>query len=723
MKNRIFKALLLFICVVTVFMAVPFASQAEEPYKTYTYSIDGIALYSPAAYSPVMTVDSKYIGLLDGDGVAIDNPTDIFADKRGNIYITDTVNSRVVVTDKFYKLKFTIDEFSNQYGAVDSLNAPQGVFVNDEYIYVCDTSNYRIVVFDLDGEFVKIIPKPESELFGKSATYKPVAMAVDKYGRIFVVSSSTYQGIIVMTEDGTFTGFIGAQKVVYSAIDMVWRRFMSDAQRAASLSYVSTEFNNITVDDEGFIYVTTDAIEESKQIGAIESKSSDYSPVKKLNSKGSEIMKRNGFFDPGGEVSAAVISQHKNAIVGASKIKDVAVGPENTWTIIDAKRSKTFTYDQNGNLLFAFGDVGEMLGQIKTLAGITYQGDYMILLDNATDSFTVYRRTDYGNYLVDAIRLENERNYTDAVDAWNTVLQYNNNFDTAYIGVGKAHYRRANYDQAMNYFKAAYETENYSRSYQEVRKNWISDRFIGIPNLFWIVIIVAAFFFGLAKFLGWAGKVNSAVALKTGKRTYGQELIYCFHLIFHPFDGYWDLKHEKRGSVRAALTIMVATVLMFFYQSVGQGYIMNPEGKYLTIWVQIISVMIPVFLWIVANWCLTTLFDGEGSFKDIFIAVGYALTPMPIMLLFSTLLSNVVAANEAAIATLLVTIGYVWAGMLIFFGMMVTHDYTMQKNIFITLFTIVGMVIIIFVTVLFSGLIGKMISFISSIIVEISYRL
>ena len=220
-----------------------------------------------------------------------------------------------------------------------------------------------------------------------------------------------------------------------------------------------------------------------------------------------------------------------------------------------------------------------------------------------------------------------------------------------------------------------------------------------------------------------AKKINKRVATSGEKKTFGKELIYVFHVIFHPFDGFWDLKHEKRGSVRAALTIMVATVLMFFYQSVGQGYIMNPEGKYLTIWVQIISVMIPVFLWIVANWCLTTLFDGEGSFKDIFIAVGYALTPMPIMLLFSTLLSNVVAANEAAIATLLVTIGYVWAGMLIFFGMMVTHDYTMQKNIFITLFTIVGMVIIIFVTVLFSGLIGKMISFISSIIVEISYRL
>jgi hypothetical protein len=55
--------------------------------------------------------------------------------------------------------------------------------------------------------------------------------------------------------------------------------------------------------------------------------------------------------------------------------------------------------------------------------------------------------------------------------------------------------------------------------------------------------------------------------------------------------------------------------------------------------------------------------------------------------------------------------------------MMVTHDYSIGKNILISLFTIVGMAIIIFVAVLFSGLIMKMVTFVSSIIVEISYRL
>jgi hypothetical protein len=105
-----------------------------------------------------------------------------------------------------------------------------------------------------------------------------------------------------------------------------------------------------------------------------------------------------------------------------------------------------------------------------------------------------------------------------------------------------------------------------------------------------------------------------------GKRTFVQELLYGFHLIFHPFDGFWDLKHEKRGSVRASIVYIAVAILAFYYQSIGQGYLLNPQGMYSSILVQAIGVLVPLFLCVLANWCLTTLFEGEGSFKDIIIA-------------------------------------------------------------------------------------------------------
>ena len=715
MKNKRLAVVLLLL---TLVMLVPtFTAAASEPYQTYTYSIDGYALYSPAAYSPVMVVDSNYMGLLDNGGIAFDEPGDVFADSKGNIYIADTKNNRIIALDEYYKLKFTISSFANEYGATYALSAPRGLFVTDEYIYICDTGNSRIVLCDLEGNFVKIIDAPKSKLFGSSSSYKPVACAVDKYGRIFVISSTTYQGVIVMTEEGEFTGFIGAQKVTYSIIDIIWRRFMSDEMRENTVDYVSTEFNNITVDDEGFIYVTTDAIDAKDQIAAIQSKSADYSPIKKLNSAGTEIMKRNGFFDPGGEVDINAAVDATGA-TGPSKIKDVAIGPQYTWSLIDSSRNKIFTYDQNGNLLFAFGDTGEMLGQLKSIAGITYQGDRMVVLDNTADTLTVYRRTEYGDLLVNAIKQENDRNYSGAVDAWQSVLKYNNNFDTAYIGVGKALFREGKYTESMDYFKAAYDEGNYSNSYREVRKEWISKYLILIP------IVVGVFCFALMKVMKYASRLNAAVAVRQNRTrtSYWEELMYSFHVAFHPFDGFWDLKHEKRGSIRASLTFIGLVVLAFYYQSVGTGYIMNPQNTYSTIFVQIISVFVPIILWIVSNWCLTTLFDGEGSFRDICIAVGYAVSPLPFILVISTLLSNIVTLDEAMIVTLITAIGFVWCGALLFFGLMVTHDYSMGKNLLIVLCTILGMAIIIFMALLFSGLIGKIISFVSSLITEIAYR-
>jgi hypothetical protein len=71
---------------------------------------------------------------------------------------------------------------------------------------------------------------------------------------------------------------------------------------------------------------------------------------------------------------------------------------------------------------------------------------------------------------------------------------------------------------------------------------------------------------------------------------------------------------------------------------------------------------------------------------------------------------------------LLVSIGYVWAGILLFFGMLVTHGYTINKNIATILGTVLAMAIIIFVVVLFSSLVAKMVTFIIAIFTEIGNR-
>ena len=134
------------------------------------------------------------------------------------------------------------------------------------------------------------------------------------------------------------------------------------------------------------------------------------------------------------------------------------------------------------------------------------------------------------------------------------------------------------------------------------------------------------------------------------------------------------------------------------------------------------TVLGPLMLWCVANWCLTTLFDGEGSFKDIFISTSYAILPIRLIGIPATICTNFLSLAEAEFITLFLAISYIWAGALIFFGSMTTHGYSMGRNIVITFFTIVGMVFILFIILLFANLIQQMVSFITNIITELSYR-
>lgn len=710
--------------VLTAVMLVPVFSvgaSASSAYQTYTYSIDGKALYSPDAYSASKTVNASDLGI-----DKFNNPGDMVTDAEKKIYIADSGNNRIIVLSRYFEVDHIITSFINDKGNPDALKNPQGVFVvnpkeegDHGEIWICDTDQNRLVVFDRETfEFKKIVDQPQSQLFDDDAVYKPVAMAIDQYGRIYVVSSTTYQGIIVLDSDGEFVGFIGAQAVTISAWEILWRKLQTDEQKKVSAKLISTEYNNIAITEEGFVYVTTSSISESSVQSAIRGKatSGTYLPVKLLNPSGEEIMRRNGFWPPAGEIDYS--TDPTDTYSGVSTITDVAVGPEKTWSIIDEKRQKIYTYDFNGNLLFAFGDKGSMLGSISSIEAICYQGDTLLALDKGNEGcIIVYERTKYGDLLLEAIGAQNSLDYDYAIECWEAVLQRNSNFDAAYVGIGNALYRNGSYKEALDYYEVAYDTENWSEAFKEVRKDWMSKWFL------LVIILLIAVIVGVIKWFQYAAKVNKRVSTDgRARKSFGQELIYGFHVIFHPFDGFYDLKHEHRGSVRASLVFVGIAILTFFYQGVGQGYVLNPSRKVTTIVTQLISVAVPVLLFVLANWCLTTLFDGEGSFKDIFVATSYSLLPLPLLIIPSTIASNWVSSSEASIITFIGTLAFIWVGLLLFFGTMVTHDYSLFKNFIIIIFTIVAMACIIFIVLLFSMLLSKLVSLVTNLITEIQYR-
>ena len=734
MRSKLIRVLLLAVCCVIVFGTI--AAGALSPYDTYTYSPSGNKQPSPDAYTFEKFISSATIKLgldnkvnemaaqLYGDSwVDIQALADICVDKRGYVYLLDSGSStegtsRVIGLDADYNLYLVINSFVNQMGVPDSLSGPKGVYVSDTEILVADTDKSRIVIFDKNGNFKTIVPEPSSDIFPEASVYKPIGVVTDTAGTIYVVSQTTNYGVISLNRDGSFNAFIGPQKVTYSLFQLFLRRFMTKKQLKATITYVPTEYNNITIDDDGFLYVTLSSIDAFKQQSAIldKDKTSNYAPVKKLNPKGSDVMQRNGFFPPSGEVGVRDYANSTYSTYGASTIVDVALGPNGMWSIIDKKRSRVFTYDNDGKLLFAFGDKGDQNGLIQSLIAISYQGTNMLLVDGTKNTVSVFKRTSYGDLLAAALQNTEDQNYEEAVNYYRSILQYNNNYDAAYVGIADSLYREGNFEDAMLYYKQATDITNYSKAYSEYRKQWVEKYILIIP------LVIVAFCVFWALFLKYANKVNEQGKVYKEKRTLKEELLYAFHLIFHPFDGYWDLKHENRGGVRGATVILAVTVLVFVYQAIGRGYMYNSGGGRVNYLIQISSVVLPLMLWVTANWCLTTLFDGEGTFKDIYVASCYALTPLPIVILPTIWLSNIVTAEEMGILSLVISIAAVWMGMLIFFGMMVIHDYSLPKNILTTIGTIVGAAFIMFVILLFGSLIARMFTFFYSVYAELAYR-
>lgn len=735
MKNKFIRILIT--CFALAMLLVT-AAGAIVPYSTYTYSYEGNRLPSPHAYVPLTVVDSSSLlaSLEEGGGASdnakiqyagndsftgLDSPQDLFVDDLNHVYIANTGKNQVVVTDENYNVRLVISDFINQFGVPDSFNSPRGLFVTSDEIFVADTENSRIVVFDKLGNFVDVVPEPESEVLPENHIYKPIAVAVDKAGRIYAVSSTGNMGVISLNRDGSFNGFIGPQKVAGSLATRIKRLFQTQAQIDSDERLVSKEFNNLCIDPDGFIYVTLDSIDATQVESAINSrsKSGDYAPVKKLNPNGNDVMSRNGFWPPSGEVTirSTRFAYDNNAVSGPSTLYDVAIGPDNTWSVIDNKRSRVFTYDSTGNLLFAFGDKGNQVGNISNLVAIDYQGTNILLLDRSRGSVTVYKRTNYGDLLLQAIRVTEDKQYEKSVQYYVGILQRNNNYDTAYVGIGQSQYRDGEYLKAMKNFKQATDVTDYSNAYKMYRKEWIEKYLWTIPVAIFLII------FGLAKFFKFANKVNRKGRLATEKTTFGQEILYGFHIIFHPFDGFWDLKHEKRGSVRGATFWLVITALTFVYKAAGQSYIVDQsEGSGASYFFAAISIISPVLLWVIANWCLTTLFDGEGTLKDVYVATCYTLVPLPLLIIPSVIFSNIVTITEVDILSMLVTISYVWLFLLLFFGMMVTHDYTLGKNLLTVIGTIVGIAFIAFIASLFSLLMNRLFTFFYNIYVELSLR-
>lgn len=676
-------------------------SAFAENFNSYAYNSEGEVVRAPAAVRVSATVTGSAIGTDDFKA-----PSDLYISEEGMIYIADRGNNRIVILNSDGDFVREITSFKNG-DKTETFNSPSGVFVTkDNVTLICDTLNGRIVRLDKEGRFIDAITLTAGESLPPDFVFSPSKVGVDASGRIFVVSAGFNNGILEFTASGDFVRYMGASKVTLTPMQLFWRMFSTKEQREKTSSNVSTEYNNVEVDDGGFLLVTSSAFTY------YEYASGAAQPIRKLNSKGSDVLSRVG--NPSGELDYPDARISTATYKGPSTLVDVCTLPYGNYAVLDQNRGRVFAYNADGEMMYEFAGPGDISGGLTTPTALDYVNGRFYVTDSAKNQINIYTLTEYGELFNSVAKARQELDYEAEENLWNVIVKENANCELAMRGLGNAAYRKQDMKTAMHYFKEAEDRDSYSKAFVFVRRQWIE------KNAVWMLLIAAA----AVALIYFLKKYWKKLAEKKGPRSYIGHLEFSNYVIFHPINGFWELKRENRGGLLSAITFLVCAIAVRVAGSVTTGFIFNyTDLTEYSLFSDALLVLGLFALWVISQWCVTVLMNGEGNFKNIFISTSYSLTPFIWLNLFAILFSQVLSLDEAELHSVLIAIGLIYTVFLLFMSVMSTHNYSAGKTFIVVIIMIVVILLIVFVGLLLITLTQQMIAFVQDLYNEITLRI
>ena len=454
MSMRFWKKTGAFLLLAGILLGIPAAAQAEDISYTYNYDYWGDVQDCPDLYTVSKVFTSADLGL----ETRMNNPQGLYV--NGDlIYVCDTGNNRILEIRRHsaenLEIVRIIDSFTGDVEKTSFL-APTDVAVSEAgNFFIADKGNARILKLDLDLHYLMQFDKPVDNTLDPAIAFQPDKIAVDSAERVYCVATGINKGLVKYENDGVFSGFVGATKVTFDFMDYLWKRFATQAQRAQMESFVPTEYDNLYMDYEGFIYACTGAVT------ADDLRAGNADAVRKLNLMGNDILVRNGEWGIYGDLYMGSGGGYE----GPSYFSDVTCMENDIFVCLDRNRGRLFGYDDQGRMVFAFGGNGNMDGYFRGPVGIEHMGHELYVLDALDCSVTSFVPTLFGELVYTAVEEFDKGDYEASREAWEQVMVMDGNYDLAYIGIGRALLRQEIYREAMDYFEVKYDAENYSKAY------------------------------------------------------------------------------------------------------------------------------------------------------------------------------------------------------------------------------------------------------------------
>ena len=461
-------------------LSIPMHADAVE-HRSYTYIYDywGDVQDTPDVYEVFKVFTSSELGLPE----RLNNPSGIYA-HDGYVYICDTGNNKIVVLATDPDLGLVYDhEFSSVKLAPgpSNLSGPTDIAISEDgNIFIADKGNNRILKVDSNLNYLMQFDLPVDSALSADTIFLPNKLVVDTAERVYCISDGINKGLLKYEADGTFAGFIGATKAPYDLWDYIWKKFATQEQIDRMPVDVPTEYSNIYMDYEGFIYASV-PVADAQALDDLK-----VDAVRRLNLLGNNILVNNGNWLNCGDIYWGSAGGYS----GPSSFSDVTAFENDIYVCLDRNRGRLFGYDDQGRMVFGFGGNGNMDGYFRRPIGIEHIGYDLLVLDQADCSITYFVLSDFGQDIYNAIDQFDRGEYEASGESWQRVLDADGNYDLAYIGIGRSLLRQERYKEAMDYFELKYDDENYSKAFKEYRKEWVQSHLFITVAIILLVFLV-----------------------------------------------------------------------------------------------------------------------------------------------------------------------------------------------------------------------------------------
>ena len=636
------------------------ASAYDE--QDYVVANDKRRVPIPITYNPVSV--ENYLGEEAGQ---LSAPSDIFISSDDRIYIVDGGKNRIVSMNTDYSDVKVISDFSGQ-----TLNNPQGIYVYDNGdLLIADTDNSRVLHTDPNGNIIKIYTQPTSSLYDTTYAFKPIKVYVNVINQIYIINNEDYHGFIVLDENNDFKGYVASTKVPYNLTTKLVQMFASEEQKAVLAQEKPPAHTNAVIDDENTIYATTARAEEAQ--------------LKRFSPVGVNIYPFKGYF---GETRGDYVLQYYGKTFTEPEFTDVTINADGVVSILDSVTGRIYQYDSEGNMLTAFGGTGKWVGKFTGASGLAQDSKgNMYVIDKVQSTIHKLEPTEFIDTVHAALNLYYDGKYDDAVLYWEQVLNMNPNYPMAHIGMGNAYLRNDEFELAMDEFRLADDKSGYSSAFDkwelEVVRQFFGIVLFAIIAIAVLVIVLIGYlrrrykqtYDRPSRFKFWNNKGRLKILLGT---------------LFDSNEGYREIRRHRTDydlATPLVLYLLVAVAKIFSLFVVHYPF-RSAEIYEINLASEMLTTFVPLVTWVIASYMVTTICSGEVKMREVFSASAYCMLPYVIVTIPLSLISNVMSSSSSGLYTGIITLMWIWVGIMFFVSTMSMNSYGFMETVKIVLLTL-----------------------------------